>query len=108
MEYLENLRVDTVDYGETTLAGGLETLLWKYMNKLVTAGKHAKKCNFIVILGGRDGEPSSLVPNKDLIMPPVERELEDVERVLVSIAKQLDEGMYPPDQVSISHHRCHR
>jgi len=29
----------------------------------------------------------------------VERELADVERVLVSVAKRLDEGMYPQDQV---------
>lgn len=108
MEYLENLRVDTVDYGETTLAAGLEILLGKYMNALVAVGKNVKKCNFIVILGGRDGEPPGPVSNKDLIMPPVERELEDVEKVLVSIAKQLDEGMYPSDQVSISHHHCHR
>jgi len=29
----------------------------------------------------------------------VERELADVEKVLVSVAKRLDEGMYPQDQV---------
>ena len=34
-------------------------------------------------------------------MPPIERELENVEKVLVSVAKRLDEGMYPPDQVII-------
>ena len=33
--------------------------------------------------------------------PPTERELEDVENVLVSVAKRLDEGMLPPDQVGI-------
>jgi len=107
-EYLENLRVDTADYGETTLARGLESLLGKYMNTLVTAGTTVKKCNFIVILGGRDGEPPGLVSNRGLIMPSVERELGDVEKVLVSTAKQLDEGMYPPDQVSTSRHRCCR
>lgn len=29
----------------------------------------------------------------------VERELVDVEKVLVSVAQRLDEGMYPTDQV---------
>ena len=33
--------------------------------------------------------------------PPTERELEDVENILVSVAKRLDEGMLPPDQVGI-------
>lgn len=107
-EYLENLRVDTVDYGETKLAKGLEILLGKYMNRLVTANTNTKKCDFIVILGGRDGKSFGLVSNKALIVPSVERELEDVEKVLVSVAKRLDEGMYPPDQVSISRHRRHR
>jgi len=81
-EYLENLRVDTIDYGETKLSEGLENLLGKYLDRLATGD--VKKCNFIVILGGRD-----------------ERELEDVERVLVSVAQRLDEGMYPPDQLGI-------
>ena len=36
--------------------------------------------------------------------PSVERELGDVERVLVSVAKQLDEGGYPPDQASPRRH----
>ena len=53
-EYLKNLRVDTVDYGETKLSEGLENLLGKYMDTLATAD--VKKCNFIVILGGRDGK----------------------------------------------------
>ena len=44
---------------------------------------------------------------KDLITP-IERELEDVENVLVSVAKRLDEGMYPPDQVSTSCPYCYR
>jgi len=83
-EYLKTLRVDTVDYGETKLAEGLENLLGRYVDRLVTRGTGVKKCNFIVILGGRD-----------------ERELEDVENVLVSIAKRLDEGMHPPDQLGI-------
>ena len=100
-EYLENLRVDIVDYGETKLAEGLENLLGKYMD----TDTSIKKCNFIVILGGRDGESFGLASNKNLIVPPVERELEDVENVLVSVAKRLDEGMYPPDQVSTSRHR---
>lgn len=55
-QYLENLRVDTVDYGETKLAQGLEILLEEYMDILATAGTSIKKCDFIVILGGRDGE----------------------------------------------------
>ena len=55
-EYLSNLRVDTVDYGETKLAEGLGTLLGRYMDKLARADTSVKKCNFIVILGGRDGE----------------------------------------------------
>jgi len=84
-EYLENLRVDTVDYGETKLAEGLGALLWRYVDMLATGVETSvKKCNFIVILGGRD-----------------ERELEEVEKVLVSIAKRLDEGMYPLDQLGI-------
>lgn len=29
----------------------------------------------------------------------VDRDLVDVEKVLVSVAQQLDKGMYPPDQV---------
>jgi hypothetical protein len=105
-EYLENLRVDTVDYGETKLAEGLENLLGKYMDALATADTSIKKCDFIVILGGRDGESFGLASNRGLIITPIERELEDVERVLVSIAKRLDQGMYPPDQVSISRHRA--
>ena len=48
--------MDTVDYGETKLAQGLEILLEEYMDILATAGTSIKKCDFIVILGGRDGE----------------------------------------------------
>lgn len=66
-EYLENLRVDAVDYGETKLADGLENLLGKYMDTLVTVDTSVKKCNFIVILGGRDGESLSFVSDKHLI-----------------------------------------
>ena len=33
----------------------------------------------------------------------VERGLEDVEKVLVSVAKRLDEGGYPSDQASTPH-----
>ncbi|KAF9792534.1 hypothetical protein BJ322DRAFT_54993 [Thelephora terrestris] len=83
-QYLETLRVDTVDYGETKLAEGLENLLGSYMDRLAKGGASVKKRNFIVILGGRD-----------------ERELGDVEKVLVSVAKQLDEGRYPPDQLGV-------
>ncbi|KAF9650571.1 hypothetical protein BDM02DRAFT_3185240 [Thelephora ganbajun] len=83
-EYLKNLRVDVVDYGEIKLAEGLENLLGQYMDTLVRADTNTKKCSFIAILGGRD-----------------ERELQNVEKVLVSVAKRLDEGMYPPDQLGI-------
>ena len=48
--------MDTVDYGETKLAQGLEVLLEEYMDILAIAGTNVKKCDFIVILGGRDGE----------------------------------------------------
>lgn len=107
-EYLKNLRVDTVDYGEIKLANGLENLLGKYVDTLAKAaagGTTVKKCNFIVILGGRDGEPSDLFSYRHLIMHNpsrfAERELTDVEKVLVSIAQRLDEGVYPEDQVHL-------
>ena len=38
----------------------------------------------------------------------LERELEDVEKVLVSVAQRLDKGMYPPDQVSTCRRCYHR
>lgn len=107
-EYLENLRVDAVDYGETKLAQGLGSLLGKYMDTLATAGTSVKKCNFIVILGGRDGKLFWFGPEQGSHRALVERELEDVEKVLVSVARRLDEGRYPPDQVSICHLCCHR
>ena len=93
--------MDPVDYGETKLAEGLENLLGKYVDTLVTGGTSIKKCNFIVVLGGRDGEWFGPAPYEYLITP-VERGLEDVEKVLVSVAKRLDEGMYPPDQVDLA------
>lgn len=68
-EYLENLRVDTVDYGEIKLAEGLERLLGKYMDTLVTADTSVKKCDFIVVLGGRDGESLGFVSDEYLIVP---------------------------------------
>ena len=52
-----------MDYGETKLAQGLGALLGRYLDRLVTEGTNLKKCNFIVILGGRDGQPIALVPN---------------------------------------------
>lgn len=107
-EYLENLRVDTVDYGETKLAEGLENLLGKYMDTLVTADTSIKKCNFIVILGGRDGKLYGFDPEQGFHRALVERGLDDVEKVLVSVARRLDEGRYPPDQASISHLFCRR
>ena len=61
-EYLRNLRVDAIDYGETKLAEGLGNLLGKYMDKLAIGDANVKKCNFIVILGGRDGESFGQVP----------------------------------------------
>ena len=43
---------------------------------------------------------SRLVCSHTSILPcHVERDLVDVEKVLVSVAQRLDEGMYPPDQV---------
>lgn len=65
-EYLKSLRVDAVDYGETKLAEGLGSLLGRYLDTLVTADTSVKKCNFIVILGGRDGESFGLFSYKYL------------------------------------------
>jgi len=67
-EYLNNLRVDAVDYGETKLAEGLGNLLGKYMDKLATGDASVKKCNFIVILGGRDGESFGLFSREHFFM----------------------------------------
>ena len=48
---------------------------------------------------------SHLVSSRTSILScPIERELGDVEKVLVSVAQRLDEGMYPSDQVTISRH----
>ena len=69
-EYLETLRVDTVDYGETKLAEGLGHLLGRYVDRLVTGGASVKKCNFIVILGGRDGQSFGLVPDYGSLLSP--------------------------------------
>lgn len=69
-EYLETLRVDTVDYGETKLAEGLGNLLGRYVDRLVTGAAGVKKCNFIVILGGRDGQPFALVLNRRILSSP--------------------------------------
>ena len=69
-EYLRNLRVDAVDYGEIKLAEGLGNLLGKYVDKLATGSDvSVKKCNFIVILGGRDGESFGLLSRKHFVMP---------------------------------------
>jgi len=68
-EYLSNLRVDAVDYGEIKLAEGLGNLLGKYMDKLATGDASVKKCNFIVILGGRDGESFDLFSPERFVMP---------------------------------------
>jgi len=72
-EYLSSLRVDAADYGETKLAEGLGNLLGRYMDKLATADMSVKKCNFIVILGGRDGESLGLLSYEHCITPPSRR-----------------------------------
>jgi len=46
----------------------------------------------------------SVSSRTSILSRPVERELEDVEKVLVSVAQRLDKGMYPPDQVNIPGH----
>jgi len=68
-EYLRNLRVDAVDYGEIKLAEGLGNLLGKYVDKLAIGDASVKKCNFIVILGGRDGESFGPLSRKHFVMP---------------------------------------